>query len=367
MPPAAEMPGARGQSHTAPTPRQETSPVYAPPPVYYQPQIPPHPIPPYTPPQKRSPWGWIIALVGIGLFGLVMLAVLIGSRAFRRNIPARAERPVTTVTETNIGPAIKDGETRVFPLSAGAKVAVDNVAGNVVITGWDEPRAQVTITKNGGSEDDRRRMNVTYVADGSNLSLKTVPASSGNNRAEVEYEIRLPRNVSQVTITGASSDVRISELKGSVSVDVASGSVELEGINGNVTANSKSGDVRIVETVGKVQAASASGSIEIADLNGSLSATTASGDISATFVGVTVGQPMSFASASGDIELRFETDFNADFEAQTVSGDISVENIEGVSVANRMVGRHASGKIGNGGQSLQVKTASGDIKVSKQD
>lgn len=367
MPGASEMPGARGYGDTAPASRPETSPVYAPPPAYYQPQVPPHPIPPYTPPRGRSPWGWIIALVSIGLFGIVMLAVLIGSRAFRRNMPPpRAERTQAGVNEIVPGPVINEGETRVFPLSAGAKVSVDNLSGNITITGWDEPRAQVTVTKSGGSPQERSRMNVTYTADTGNIALKTVPASSGNNRVQVAYEIKLPRTIGQVTITGASSDVHVSNLKGPISVEVASGSIELKDINGQITAESKSGDVTISDASGKVEAASASGSIEIKDLNGMLSATTASGDISATFIGVAAGQAMSFASASGSIELLFETDFNADFEAQTVSGDINVENIDNINVEKRVVGRSARGKIGTGGQLLEIKTASGDIQISRQ-
>ena len=82
MPPQPEGWGARSGASTAPTSRPETSPVYDPS-VGYQPIVPPtYPatIPPYAPPRKRSPVGWILAFIGMGLFVLVVVAVMLMAR-----------------------------------------------------------------------------------------------------------------------------------------------------------------------------------------------------------------------------------------------------------------------------------------------
>src|SRR5258708_26776101 len=71
--------GARGAANTAPANSQNTSPVYAPP-GGYQPSVPPiypQTIPPYAPPQKRSPVGGILAFIGMGLFVAVVGSVIV--------------------------------------------------------------------------------------------------------------------------------------------------------------------------------------------------------------------------------------------------------------------------------------------------
>src|SRR5262245_20881010 len=76
--------GQRSQADTAPPSNPYTSPVYTPP-GYYQPIVPPVPMnQPYTPPRSRSGWVWIVALVGVVVFGFVVMGVFFLSRANRR-------------------------------------------------------------------------------------------------------------------------------------------------------------------------------------------------------------------------------------------------------------------------------------------
>ena len=121
MPPQPNDWGARGAANTAPANSQNTSPVYTPQ-GGYQPSVPPmYPqmIPPYSPPQKRSPVGWILAFIGMGLFVVVVVAVMMIARAGRRVFnPRGGPQPPPLV--------LQPGEN-----------ALDQSADQVTVTGSD--------------------------------------------------------------------------------------------------------------------------------------------------------------------------------------------------------------------------------------
>src|SRR6476660_9631885 len=102
MPPQPEGWGARSGASTAPTSRPETSPVYDPS-AGYQPTVPPmYPsvVPPYAPPRRRSPVGWILAFIGMGLFVLVVIAVMMVARfGGRRNSDAGGAQTTQTLRQ----------------------------------------------------------------------------------------------------------------------------------------------------------------------------------------------------------------------------------------------------------------------------
>src|SRR5436309_1905508 len=82
MPPQPDDWGARSGANTAPTYQQNTNPVFGAP-GGYQPSVPPMPpqvIPPYTPPRSRSRVGWVLAFLGMGLFAVVVFAVMMMAR-----------------------------------------------------------------------------------------------------------------------------------------------------------------------------------------------------------------------------------------------------------------------------------------------
>jgi DUF4097 and DUF4098 domain-containing protein YvlB len=364
MPSQPDTAGSHRATDTSPTSTPRTSPFYPPQPQpqgYYQPPV--VPVMPYIPPgpPKRSPWGWIIALVSIGLFAAMFAGVLFISRRVRR--PARPDSPPQSV-EQRAGEATLTEEVKTFPLTPDSKVSVTNISGEVSIEGWDQPQAEVRVTRRGGSPDDRRRVEVKYIFDGTNLTLRT---AQNRNGIDVKYDIKLPRGTKLITVEGVSSDLNISDLNGPVSVNTQSGSIEMRDINGDVTASTASGSINISEIRGKISANSASGSIEIRDIVGTVKANTASGDMNVVFETVTSGDELKFSSASGDIELTFRGDINADLSAETVSGDIELDREFGIPVEKPVVGRRANGRIGQGGQRFKVNTVSGDIKITKED
>lgn len=338
MPPQPGEWGARGAANTAPANSPNTSPVYAPP-VGYQPSVPPmypQTIPPYAPPQKRSPVGWILAFIGMGLFVVVVVAVMLIARAGRNALSKIPVPPPTSPAVAQAGESALEtsadqvstagNETtliKTFALTDDSKFSIKNISGSISVEAWDQPKAEVTVIKRGQD----RGAQVFFTSSANSVALRTgVP---GNNSQDIRYEVKLPREMGRVTL------------------NTTNGSIKLTGVSAQIFAEG------------------INGSIELTDVTGVASVKTVKGGIKAVLQEASDG-PMEFTTANGSVDLTIKSDFDADLEATTVRGSINIDDQFGIQVQKELVGQRARGQIGSGGQLLRLTTVNGSIKLSKQ-
>jgi hypothetical protein len=267
---------------------------------------------------QGSPWGWIIALCGITLVAALSVAILL---YWSRTGRVQVRWPIN---QKRLELAAKDSNMEAFPLEPNAKVSITNLSGNITIEGWDLNRAELQVTKLGGSEADRQATRVIYSADKDSLWLKTDAAGKG---VSVDYQIKLPRWLRKIEIDAINSNIRMIGLSGNISVEVKSGSVELVGVSGKVRARA---------------------------INGKISAS----------LDRWADQGVELSSVNGSIELHLPTGTNADLEASTLSGRIEAQGLSSVKSERRFVGQKAEGSIGSGGPNIKVRTINGDIKLA---
>ena len=332
MPPLPDSWGARSAG-TAPTSRPQTSPVYDSPPMGYQPSVPPpYPaiVPPYVPPGKRSPIGWILAFIGMGLFVLVVVAVMMMARFRSRPSDSReiqttqsrqGERLLDESTADTVTILGNDTTfTKAFSLGDEARLSVKNVNGNITVGVWDEPKAEVKVIRRSSSD---RNTQVFFSNNGGNLSIRTAQ-TRGNQ--DVRIEVRVPREVGRVEVSSANGTIKLSDVAAEILVDATNGAIELT----NVVRASK------VHTV-----------------NGSIKASLVE----------TSDRSMEFDSTNGAIDITVPPGFEADLEASTVHGSIKLDDTFGVEIEKGIVGQKARGEIGKGGERLKLSTVNGTIKI----
>lgn len=298
-------------------------------------------MPPYQPPRSRSPVGWIIALVGMGLFVVLILAVIFVSRQGKKVIDqiqrgsgsSRAEvlSGEAVLNETSADEVTQAGNqitfTKTFPIDdEDVAFAIKNVNGNVLVEAWDRPEAQVTVIKR-GSESDRKSALVYFKQDESGLSLRTA-YPRGSNKSDVLYQIKLPR-----------------ELK-SVNVNTVNGGIKLTDISAEITAQTVNGLVDLTNVAGLNKAQSVNGNIK-------------------AILRETSQASMEFKNVNGNVDVQIKGALDADLEANAVHGTITIDDQFGVPVQKQMVGQKASGQIGAGGTPLKLTTVNGNIKLSK--
>jgi len=326
--------GAHGQAHTAPQSRPDTRPVGQPPPSYQapnpyqapptsyqlppqplawqQPRYPPQPLPATTGGRSGSPWAIVLA---------VFLAILLGTIIGGRVLYNRIRSHIPPVSSSPSVPGVPAPAVQTVALNKGAAVTIKTISGDITVESWNQPQAEIQIISNSSNVPQS-----AVKVGGDNNSLDLIAPSSGN----VSFKVKLPKELGTVTFNTASGAIKLTNVAGRISIATASG---------DLTLNNVSGLERIA---------------------------TASGDITGTLSSAAKDHPMTIDTASGDIRLTLQDQFNANLDARTISGDIETPGFDGVTVAKTPpVGTKATGIIGSGGQTLTIKTASGDIHLSK--
>ncbi|HYP01470.1 MAG TPA: DUF4097 family beta strand repeat-containing protein [Pyrinomonadaceae bacterium] len=218
--------------------------------------------------------------------------------------------------------------TKTYPLAPGGSFELRNINGDIRIEGWDEQQAEVKIIKRGGSPEARDALKIVREQSGNRLAISTTPEMRAGGVEEVRYEVKLPRNLRELEIISNNSNVELADTNdASVSVVVQRGNIGLEDVNGMVNTRTMKGNTKVLIGEGARIA------------------------------------PQVFNGINGNIELELAPDVNAEVKAETVSGNIDIDEEFDIKVEKRMVGQQAAGRIGKGGQPIVIKNVSGNIKI----
>jgi len=192
----------------------------------------------------------------------------------------------------------------------------------------------------------------------------------------ISYEITLPAN-STVRSTSGSGDLAVDGVSASLKARTGSGSIRVTRGGGDLRAETGSGDISISGASGRLHAGTGSGSIEVvgsqltnADVStgsgsiridsvrGGFRAHTGSGDIRASGA---ITSAWEASSGSGTIVVNLAPGSGFNVDARSGSGTIKIERE--ITMQGEINRHHVQGKVGGGGPTLMLHTASGDIRV----
>lgn len=197
------------------------------------------------------------------------------------------------------------------PLSATGELSVHNVAGEILVRGWD--RDEVYVIAEPG--DSFERLEIT--GDRNSLSIRVRVDEDDDHVDETDLRLQVPHAVA-LAINAVSGDIEAAGLSGPLDLQTVSGDVELAGESPRLKLHTVSGDIEVSAPSSDTDLTSVSGDIRARRLTGRLIAETVSGSVD---VAVTDARTVEAQSVSGDIELELELVHNADVSAQTLSGD----------------------------------------------
>jgi hypothetical protein len=303
------------------------------------------PFAPPAPPASRRTWLYVVLGLLIFFAGASVVAGLffVNRRGHERvtktivrpnvKVPMPPMPPPSlpsTAGEENL--EMVGGEsvtTKTYPLAKGGSFALRNFSGDITVEGWDEQQAEVKIIRRGDGEAARAPVHVMREDGANRLVFNSTPEKMGaGGGREVEYVVKLPRNLRELEIVSINSDVDLSNFhSAAISINVQRGNIELEDVSGTVNSRTTKGNTTVVLS----EAAK--------------------------------GAPQIFNSINGNIELELAPDTNAELKAETLQGNIDIDEGLRIKVEQGMVGRQAVGRIGQGGQPIVVKVVSGNIKI----
>ena len=264
-------------------------------------------------------------------------------------------------------------ETR--PMAMDGLVQVENLAGFIVITAWDQAEVHV----GGELGDDVEELQIIESTSGVQVRVRN--RSNRRNVDESRLRLNIPRTAS-LEAESVSADISVKGMDSpSLVLNSVSGDLTVEASSQRLEIESVSGDVRFQGQTQRASVETVSGEIAMTGVEGEITVSTVSGDVElrgqkverARFesvsgdlelkLDVTDGGRLSADNMSGDVELVLPKDQQADFSAQTHSGDIS-SDFGGVTKSSHGPQKRFSHKVGNNGASITIESFSGDIDIT---
>jgi hypothetical protein len=162
----------------------------------------------------------------------------------------------------------------------------------------------------------------------------------------------------RVRVSTGSGTIRVDTVKGDLHASTGSGSIRASGVAGGLRASTGSGEITLEQTApGDVEVNSGSGNVHLKGVHGEVRAQTASGRIHVEGEG---SGSWRLGTASGGVTVRLPAQQGFTLHARTVSGHIDTAREMTVQTSSK---REITGKVGDGGFSLDVSTVSGNIEI----
>ncbi|MEO6351001.1 MAG: DUF4097 family beta strand repeat-containing protein [Candidatus Limnocylindrales bacterium] len=234
-------------------------------------------------------------------------------------------------------------------VGANGTFGLNNVSGDIRIRGEETDEIVVMARWENGDKDKPLPL-VVRRGEGS-LHIDTDDRSgwiSFRHHGSIEFEVTVPRNA-RVDISSVSSDIESHHIYGDQTYKTVSGDLLVDGTSGRVSATTVSGDLQLT-------------AIDALEAN----LTTTSGDVEAfakTFA------PVRVRTVSGDVDLRGGFASGPQHTVETVSGDLSIDAMSGLSVDTKRgldFSKQNKGPIvsGDGSANLRFRSLSGDVRLS---
>ena len=220
-----------------------------------------------------------------------------------------------------------------YPLAADGTVSVDNVNGDITITGWDKAEVSLEAEKSAKDDEDLKRIELVIEAKPDRLEIKTKYAKKsgwslfGNNSGSVRYKLMVPAGVRLDKIDSVNSDITVTDVHGPVNLDT---------VNGRVRATGLMADARLDSV---------------------------NGNLSAGFVSLDKVDKVKLDSVNGRAEVILPKGASARIDADSVNGGVSVDQ----AIKLGKTGHHSlKGEIGSGGPLISLDTVNGSIAIREK-
>jgi len=260
------------------------------------------------------------------------------------------------------------------PAQRGGRLTINNYAGEVVIHTWDRDSIHVL-----ARHQSRTKVNIRSTGTATAITASSTMGPQGS----VDYEITAPAWMA-VRVEGVYNFVTIDGVQGEVFANTVRGDVVIKGGTGTITAKSVEGEVEVDGARGKVTVSSVNEKIRIANTSGDITADSVNGGITMTGMEATSVDAStvngtivyegriadnghySFNTHNGDLSLGIPENANATFTIRTYQGRVSSDlPLQGISRSDVQRGRRVTTTLGSGAADVSLETFGGTIRLRR--
>jgi len=226
------------------------------------------------------------------------------------------------------GNAFRETVDETRPLNAAGELTIENVNGTVRVASWDEASVRIEAVKAARSERALERIEVRIEGEGDRVTVRTHhpkgPWMGGGGK--VDYNVRMPRGA-RLSVRNVNGKVEIQRIDGAVSATTVNGSLEADDLGGPVNATSVNGSVNV--DVDRVDPTSRN----------------------------------SLRTTNGSVRLTLPANAAAEIEAGTVNGSAHCDF--DLQDGGRVTRRRIEGRIGAGGARFELGAVNGSLHVDR--
>jgi DUF4097 and DUF4098 domain-containing protein YvlB len=252
---------------------------------------------------------------------------MLDSRSYRRLAAIAIGTLVAVLTALPAYAEVTQEFHRTVPLSADGRVSLNNINGDVEITGWSKNEVQIDAVKTAPDQERLNNMRIEVNTSGNSVDIETKYPERlvNNNPGSVHYTLHVPQNA------------RIDK------INLVNGSLDIQKVSGEVNASLVNGKVRA------------------SDLAGTADLATVNGPVEANYSSLNNVHQIKLSSVNGAVNLLLPQSPNADVSASVVNGSISTDFP--LTVKGRFVGKSMSGTLGSGGVNIELNNVNGSIHI----
>lgn len=228
---------------------------------------------------------------------------------------------------------VRKTEEMTFEVAPGARISLENINGDITVTGENTNQVHVIAHKKADNEKYLDGIEINVQANEDEIQIETEHPDSNSffnwgdgNGGSVTYELTVPFDSELDDITSVNGEIVITGVTANVRAETVNGSISVKGLE-------------------------ADGRFE-----------TVNGGITAQFNVAGEGQKISAEAVNGGITLILPSNASARVSADTVSGSIKAGDF-GLEADKGFVGQSLEGSIGNGDARLSVDTVNGSIRI----
>jgi DUF4097 and DUF4098 domain-containing protein YvlB len=275
--------------------------------------------------------------------------------------------------------------TKSFAVSGRPNVRVETNDGSVRVTSGDAKQVEFRVEYQGYELGKNLRVDARQDGDKVELIARVtghwgIQLGWGHNR-RLHIEVRMPHDGDLQVDTGDGS-VETSALSGTINVHTGDGSVKANSLNGSIDLHTSDGSITVDTLKGDIRLRTGDGSIEARDLDGKVEADSGDGHIrlagrfealnvktgdgsvdTRVLSGSKMATSWTLRTGDGSVDIALPSDFQADINATTGDGHISL-GIP-VTVEGTFSKSEVKGKMNGGGQVLTIHTGDGSIRLTK--
>jgi len=259
-----------------------------------------------------------------------------------------------------------DEVAKTFSVTGHARVNVDTDDGAVRVSTGDIKQIEIRVVYTGYKLDRDLRVTTQQNGDSVEVVAKTSGGSFWNwgvRHTSLRVEVHMPKDA-DLTVRSGDGSVEADSINGNVDVTTGDGSITVQGAKGNIRFHTGDGHIEARGLDGTVDASSGDGHINLEGRFDGLSIKTGDGSVTArAAAGSKMAAPWSLRSGDGSVDLEVPGDLQANVDASTHDGHISMGlplTVEGSFSSSSI-----HGKLNGGGQTLTIRTGDGSIHLSK--